>query len=142
MNSRDQKSFSVAALCPLSCPAIRNRVRRLRMRLVSAGLSAVLLLGCDVVTAADNWGEFRDRPLRLQDLVPPDGRRFLLEHEFDYADPAGRLWKAPPGLITDGASIPKPFWGIIGGPFEGLFREAAIVHDAACCSQTEAWQDV
>jgi hypothetical protein len=95
-----------------------------------------------MAAAADNWGVYKDRPLRLQDLVPPDGRRFMLEHEFDYADPSNRLWKAPQGLITDGASIPKPFWSIIGGPFEGLFREAAIVHDAGCCAQTERWQDV
>lgn len=112
-----------------------------RMRFVFAGLCAVLLFSGGVVAAADNWGAYPNRPLRLQDFVPPDGRRFILEKEFDYADPRGRLWKAPPGSIIDGASIPKPFWSIIGGPYEGLYREASIVHDVACCAQTERWQD-
>lgn len=110
-------------------------------RFVSAALCAALLISIDMAAAAENWGAFQNRPLRLQDLVPPDGRRFILEQEFDYSDPRGRLWKAPPGSIIDGASIPKPFWSVIGGPYEGLYREASVVHDIACCAQTERWQD-
>lgn len=34
------------------------------------------------------------------------------------------------GFKTDGASIPKPLWGIIGAPFNGNYTFAAIVHDA------------
>jgi hypothetical protein len=94
-----------------------------------------------MASAAENWGAYPNRPLHLQDFVPPDGRRFILEKEFDYSDLRGRLWKAPPGSIIDGASIPKPFWTVIGGPYEGLYREASIVHDVACCAQTERWQD-
>jgi len=65
-----------------------------------------------------------------------------LLHEFAYVDQSGRRWEAPTGLITDGASIPTPFWSVIGGPFEGKYREAAVVHDAACCAQMQAWEDV
>lgn len=32
------------------------------------------------------------------------------------------------GYETDGASIPRFFWRLIGGPF-GQYREAAVVHD-------------
>jgi hypothetical protein len=88
------------------------------------------------------WGSYPNRPLALVDVVPPDGRRFSLTHDFDYIDPSGRRWHAPSGLVTDGASIPFPFWSVIGGPYEGLYREAAMVHDAACCAQTERWEDV
>lgn len=88
------------------------------------------------------WGSYPHRPANLVDLVPPDGRRFSLVHDFDYIDPSQRRWNAPAGLITDGASIPIPFWDVIGGPYEGLYREAALVHDAACCAQTTPWQDV
>jgi hypothetical protein len=52
------------------------------------------------------------------------------------------VWEAPTGLIVDGASIPMPFWSIIGGPFEGLYREASIVHDAGCCAEMQPWRDV
>jgi hypothetical protein len=90
----------------------------------------------------EQWGSYLNRPLALQDFVPPDGRRFSLLHEFSYVDQSGRRWEAPTGLITDGASIPTPFWSVIGGPFEGLFREAAVVHDAGCCAQMQPWEDV
>jgi hypothetical protein len=31
---------------------------------------------------------------------------------------------------------------VIGGPFEGKFRNAAVIHDAACEVQAEPWEDV
>jgi hypothetical protein len=36
--------------------------------------------------------------------------------------------KVPKGFITDGASIPKICWTIIGHPF-GKYLEAAVIHD-------------
>lgn len=89
-----------------------------------------------------NWGSFPNRPLHLRDLVPPDGRRFVLEDDFAYVDRKGVQWLAPTNLLTDGASIPSIFWSVIGGPWDGLYREAAVVHDAYCCAQTAPWQDV
>ncbi len=89
-----------------------------------------------------NWGSFPDRPLRLHDLVPPDGRQFVLEHDFVYLDRNGVPWLAPTDLLTDGATIPSIFWSVIGGPWDGLYREAAVVHDAYCCAQTKPWQQV
>jgi hypothetical protein len=91
---------------------------------------------------AENWGSFPDRPLDLRDLIPPDGRRFSLAHQFDYIDPNGQRWNAPAQLIVDGATIPMPFWSVIGGPYEGLYREASAVHDAACCAKMRQWQEV
>jgi hypothetical protein len=35
----------------------------------------------------------------------------------------------PAGSRTDGASIPRFAWSIIGHPFNGEYRNAAIVHD-------------
>ena len=88
------------------------------------------------------WGSYPNRPLVLQDLVPPDGRRFSLVNDFNYVDQSERLWEAPSGLVVDGASIPMPFWSLIGGPFEGLYREASVIHDAACCAKMQPWKDV
>lgn len=90
----------------------------------------------------DNWGLYPKRPLELRDFVPPDGRRFSIIHDFPYVDKSGRIWPAPADLIVDGASIPRPFWVLIGGPLEGLYREASVVHDVACCAQMQRWQDV
>jgi len=34
-----------------------------------------------------------------------------------------------PGARTDGASIPRFFWRIVGGPFSGRYIAAALIHD-------------
>lgn len=35
----------------------------------------------------------------------------------------------PAGFITDGASIPRFFWSLVGSPFTGKYVEVAILHD-------------
>lgn len=112
---------------------LRIRISFLVIVLYASGISA---------QTTPQWGSYPERPLNLIDLIPPDGRRFSLGHDFDFIDPSGQAWHVPLGFITDGASIPMPFWSVIGGPYEGLYREAAVVHDAGCCAQTVPWQDV
>lgn len=34
-----------------------------------------------------------------------------------------------PGFVTDGASIPRIFWSLIGCPFSGKYVGSAIIHD-------------
>jgi hypothetical protein len=62
----------------------------------------------------------------------PDGRNMKLLERFSYTDSKGKEWIAPEGSVTDGASIPKALWTLIGGPFEGQYRNAAIIHDVVC----------
>jgi hypothetical protein len=73
--------------------------------------------------------------------ITPD-REMELMQDFHYIDPRGKQWTAATGTVINGASIPRAFWSLIGGPFEGRFRNASVVHDAACGAQTESWQDV
>lgn len=42
------------------------------------------------------------------------------------------LYEAPTGMPTDGASIPRFFYRLTGGPFSGRYVRAAVIHDAAC----------
>lgn len=48
----------------------------------------------------------------------------------------------PSGYDIDGASIPRPFWPIIGSPFEPRYMAAAFAHDWAylthCLARPEA----
>jgi hypothetical protein len=44
--------------------------------------------------------------------------------------------------VTDGASIPWPLWSVVGGPFEGPYRRAAIIHDFYCDRKYRAWERV
>ena len=65
----------------------------------------------------------------------------LLE-DFSYLDPGQKRWDAPKQSVVNGASIPQAFWSVIGGPFEGKYRNASVVHDVACEKMSENWQDV
>ncbi|HLO65317.1 MAG TPA: DUF1353 domain-containing protein [Azonexus sp.] len=69
-------------------------------------------------------------------------RRMSLLEDFAYVDPKGKTWLAPKGSLTDGASIPRVLWTIVGGPFEGQYREAAVIHDVFCKTKSEQHQDV
>jgi hypothetical protein len=71
-----------------------------------------------------------------------DGRTMKLEEDFAYIDVAGKRWLAPKGSAVDGASIPRTLWTIIGGPFEGPYRNASVVHDVGCRQRRELWEAV
>lgn len=71
-----------------------------------------------------------------------DGRRVRLLESYTYVDPSGVVWKVPKGTVVDGASIPRAFWTIIGGPFEGKYRNASVVHDFFCVTKDRAWKSV
>jgi hypothetical protein len=60
-----------------------------------------------------------------------DGRTMTLLNELRYVDPKGEVWLAPPGAVVDGASIPRPLWPVMGGPFEGKYRNASVLHDVS-----------
>jgi hypothetical protein len=75
-------------------------------------------------------------------MTHTDGVHMVLTQPFEFVDDDGTLWPVPKGAMTDGASIPKVFWSVIGGPFEGLYREAAVIHDYYCDRRTRKWEDV
>ena len=51
--------------------------------------------------------------------------------ELRYTDPHGIVWVAPAGSVVDGASIPRALWTFMGGPFEGKYRNASVLHDVS-----------
>ena len=71
-----------------------------------------------------------------------DGRKMTLREDFSYVDPNNRRWSAPAGSVVDGASIPPAFWTFVGGPFEGHYRKASVVHDVGCHEMKATWEDV
>ncbi len=60
-----------------------------------------------------------------------DGRTMTLLNELRYVDPKGVTWIAPAGSRIDGASIPRSLWSFMGGPFEGKYRNASVLHDVS-----------
>mgnify|MGYP006278362853 CR=1 FL=1 len=89
--------------------------------------------------SAADWGRFVGAVVaRWED----DGRDMTLTEPFAYVDRGSVRWNAPAGAVVNGASIPRAFWSLIGGPFEGRFRNASVVHDVACVVRERPWQTV
>jgi hypothetical protein len=97
----------------------------------------LLLTGCSMFrkhTRADNlnpagpWGYYSGT---IDTRWEADGRTMTLLTELRYTDPNGAIWIAPAGAQIDGASIPRALWSFMGGPFEGRYRNASVLHDVA-----------
>src|SRR6184192_629998 len=70
-----------------------------------------------------------------------DGRSMTLLSELRYTDPQGQVWIASAGSQVDGASIPRSLWSFMGGPFEGKYRNASVLHDVAYDQKTRPWKE-
>ena len=90
------------------------------------------------VPGGTKWGYYDGEPVTKWN---PDGRTMTLLTELRYTDPNGNLWIAPIGSVVDGASIPRYLWSIMGGPFEGQYRNASVLHDVAYGDKKRPWQD-
>jgi Protein of unknown function (DUF1353) len=124
-----------------SVPTNRQRPARLsRREFVVASLAASLSATTRLAAlAAHTWGSFKGEVVAKW---LSDGRTMQLTEPFEYIGPGGRKWPVPKGIKVDGASIPSAFWSIIGGPFEGRYREPSVVHDFYCDVRTRKFEDV
>lgn len=100
-------------------------------------LAAALALTTAAKKAPENHGRFEGK---LQVEVLDDGRNMKLLAPFTYVDNEETTWTVPTGWIVNGASIPKIFWGIIGSPYVGKYRNASVVHDYLCDQRTITWE--
>ena len=72
----------------------------------------------------------------------PDGRIMELVSSFGFLDERQKRWPVPAGARVDGASIPQVLWSIMGGPFEGKYRDASVIHDYYCDTRLRPWRSV
>ena len=72
----------------------------------------------------------------------PDGRTMRTLDHFGFMEADGLHWPVPPNTTVDGASIPQALWSIMGGPFEGKYRDASVVHDYYCDVRSADWRAV
>src|SRR6266540_7457425 len=84
------------------------------------------------------WGYYNGEPVTKWN---PDGRTMTLLTELRYTDPQGEVWVAPIGSVVDGASIPRYLWSVMGGPFEGKYRNGSVLHDVAYGEHKRPWWD-
>lgn len=89
--------------------------------------------------AAEAFGRYQ--PEQPTTTWLQDGRNMQLNAPFGYIQQNGREWPVPAEAIVDGASIPQVFWSLIGGPLEGKYRYASVVHDYYCDVKSRTWPD-
>ncbi|WP_375175439.1 DUF1353 domain-containing protein [Pseudooceanicola sp.] len=79
---------------------------------------------------------FVNAPLRLaSDVVQLPRRPYPfrpLAQDLTFVDRQQRVWVAPQGILTDGASIPPAFVAVVGQPTDPAFAMAAAIHDSYC----------
>ncbi len=72
----------------------------------------------------------------------PGGNLVRFVSELLHEDAAGEVWHCPVGLVTDGATIPRASWSLVGAPLSGPHVFGAFLHDAryrlADCTKEEA----
>jgi Protein of unknown function (DUF1353) len=117
------------------------------MRAFTVTLLAVLLIGCagnkapawvrGAAKQQNKWGHYSGY---VEARWENDGRNMTLLSELRYTDPDGVVWIAPAGSVVDGASIPRSLWSLMGGPFEGKYRNASVLHDVSYDQHTKPWQ--
>jgi hypothetical protein len=121
--------------------------RKLIRLIVIVGVAAVLLScashkGPAWIRGAERipnkWGHYNGY---VEARWENDGRNMVLLRELRYTDPQGVVWIAPAGAEVDGASIPRSLWSIMGGPFEGKYRNASVLHDVAYEQHNRPWQE-
>jgi Protein of unknown function (DUF1353) len=108
------------------------------MRVSSIIFAAALLVGCagdktpawvrGALKQQSKWGHYSGY---VEARWENDGRTMTLLSELRYTDPDGAIWIAPAGSQVDGASIPRSLWSLMGGPFEGKYRNASVLHDVS-----------
>ena len=88
----------------------------------------------------ESFGSYTGTPPVIRLLE--DGRKAELVEPIAYHGTDGVDWPVPSDSMLDGASIPRAFWTLIGGPFEGKYRDASIVHDHYCDHHHDrTWHD-
>lgn len=109
---------------------------------VKTCICALLLIGNIASASADFFGRFEGN-VKTEWITDGDSPRLMrLLEDFAYVEPDGKRWVARAGAVVDGASIPRPFWPVIGGPFDGYYRNASVVHDYFCATRSEPWENV
>lgn len=83
-------------------------------------------------------GRFHGRVVTIWLDSKGEDRRMKLHPDTDlvFERGSGEVVVAFPGLEFDGASIPVWAWPLIGSPFTGKYRKAAVIHDQMCHDQT------
>ncbi|MBX9926432.1 MAG: DUF1353 domain-containing protein [Hyphomicrobiaceae bacterium] len=93
---------------------------------------------------AASAGQFKGN-IRAELLAPSRPadtfRDIKLLEAFGFVDSKGVHWDVSPGYVSNGASIPPTLWPVVGGPLDGPYRDAAVIHDYYCEKRNRSSDD-
>ena len=69
--------------------------------------------------------------------ISTDGLSWYLTKQFRVIVGTAYKLVCPEGMWTDGASIPRFFWRLVGHPMTSSFVKAAVIHDAGYMNKLE-----
>lgn len=104
---------------------------------------ALLRAGHDYCKPLDEFELAKVKPGFIGEIhITPvgDGVNMRLTQPFGFVDSAARKWDVPAGSVTDGASIPRALWSIVGSPFTGKYLAAAVIHDHYVKTKRRTWE--
>ena len=82
--------------------------------------------------------DFTGKKVVLGDLeISPLGNHWVLTQAFRVIVGTTHRLVCPENMWTDGASIPRFFWRLIGHPMTSSFVKAAVIHDAGYMNKLE-----
>ena len=65
-----------------------------------------------------------------------------LTRSFHYTALSGIKYTCPSRMLTDGLSLPRFLWRVLGAPFASPYLAAGIIHDAGCIDAQLAKDEV
>jgi hypothetical protein len=112
-------------------------MQRLILAIAAAALSTGILAGESVDSGV---GSFDGRVV-VEWLDDPFVPTMRLVEPFEYRQSQGKAWKVPEGYVIKGRGMPPLFRDLVGQPFNGGYRKAAIVYDHATEAMKDPWDD-
>lgn len=91
-------------------------------------------------TSRTDSGSFDGRVV-VEWLDDPFVPTMRLAEPFEFRQFKGKVWRVPEGHVVKGRGMPPLFRDLIGQPFNGAFRKAAIVYDHATQAMIEPWDE-
>lgn len=101
-----------------------------------------LALAASAVLGAGAGGFLGKVALEWDDGDAFNRNRVILLADFGFEDSTGRQWLAKRGAVLDGRSFAPLFERLIGLPFHGEHRRAAILHDYFSQQLDQEWKEV
>lgn len=96
---------------------------------------------CSGLVLAADTGRFHGRVIVEWVDDSPFIASMRLVEEFSFQQANGKSWVVPAQTTVDGRFAPPLFTRLVGHPFEGGFRKAAIVYDYVSGDMTQPWSE-